>query len=35
MARVLLANEEGTNFEKALNLIPHVKRLYYELYDTL
>ncbi|MED4794358.1 hypothetical protein P9683_05125 [Priestia megaterium] len=35
MARVLLANEEGTNFEKALNLIPHVKRLYDELYDTL
>ncbi|WP_374988378.1 hypothetical protein Q5794_20045 [Priestia megaterium] len=35
MARVLLANEEGTNFEKALNLILHVKRLYYELYDTL
>ncbi len=35
MARVLLANEEGTNFEKALNLIPHVKRLYDELYDML
>ena len=35
MARVLLANEEGTNFEKALNLIPQVKRLYDELYDTL
>lgn len=35
MARVLLANEEGTNFEKALNLIPHVKRLYDELYDKL
>ena len=35
MARVLLANEEGTNFEKALKLIPHVKSLYYELYDTL
>ena len=25
MARVLLTNEEGTNFEKALNLIPDVK----------
>lgn len=35
MARVLLINEEGTNFEKALNLIPHVKRLYDELYDKL
>ncbi|PGA18089.1 hypothetical protein COL65_10705 [Priestia aryabhattai] len=35
MARVLLRNEEGTNFEKALNLIPDVKRLYDELYDKL
>ncbi|TYR81294.1 hypothetical protein FZC66_05385 [Priestia megaterium] len=35
MARVLLGDEQGTNFEKALSYIPHVKKLYDELYETL
>lgn len=33
MVRVLLVNEEGINFEKVLNLILYVKRLYDEFYD--